>query len=151
MQVFKDGSVYEGSWRNDMAHGKGRLIHSDGDVYEGDWILDKAAGFGTYERTDGSKYEGQWKNDLQEGFGKIIFLILQGRKPGLIGLSTLGIILMGRKMGKEHLTGLMGQNMKGILEITTQKVQVLRMKPQLQENTLGETKERTMESGKIIK
>lgn len=27
---------------NDMANGKGRLIHCDGDVYEGEWLNDKA-------------------------------------------------------------------------------------------------------------
>jgi len=31
--------MYEGYWRNNMAHGKGRLIHSDGDVYDGDWLI----------------------------------------------------------------------------------------------------------------
>lgn len=35
VQVWHDGSIYEGQWRNDKAHGFGRLIHADGDVYEG--------------------------------------------------------------------------------------------------------------------
>jgi hypothetical protein len=43
-QIWPDGSLYEGFWRNDKANGKGRLIHSDGDVYEGDWVNDKAEG-----------------------------------------------------------------------------------------------------------
>ena len=34
-QIWPDNSLYEGYWANDMANGKGRLIHSDGDVYEG--------------------------------------------------------------------------------------------------------------------
>ena len=37
MLIWKDGSKYEGYWKNDMTDGKGRLIHSDGDVYEGEW------------------------------------------------------------------------------------------------------------------
>ena len=44
MQLWRDGSKYEGYWSSDMANGKGRLIHSDGDVYEGDWLNDKAHG-----------------------------------------------------------------------------------------------------------
>lgn len=40
------GAFYEGYWENDMANGKGRLIHSDGDIYEGDWLNDKAHGYG---------------------------------------------------------------------------------------------------------
>ena len=37
LQVWKDGSVYEGQWAADKANGRGRLIHADGDVYEGFW------------------------------------------------------------------------------------------------------------------
>jgi len=46
-----------------MANGKGRMIHADGDVYEGTWKDDKAHGFGVFNRTDGSKYEGEWYED----------------------------------------------------------------------------------------
>jgi hypothetical protein len=28
-----DGSIYEGYWKENKAHGYGRLIHADGDVY----------------------------------------------------------------------------------------------------------------------
>jgi len=44
VQIWPDGSVYEGYWKNDKAHGVGRLIHADKDIYEGDWINDKAHG-----------------------------------------------------------------------------------------------------------
>lgn len=37
IQIWVDGSKYEGYWRGDMANGMGRLIHADGDVYEGEW------------------------------------------------------------------------------------------------------------------
>ena len=40
-QLWSDGAMYEGYWKNDMAHGKGRLIHADGDIYEGEWYEDK--------------------------------------------------------------------------------------------------------------
>jgi len=55
--------VSQGYWRNNMAHGKGRLIHSDADVYEGEWENDKAHGKGTYTHADGAKYIGDWKDD----------------------------------------------------------------------------------------
>ena len=63
MQIWADGSIYEGYWRNDKANGRGRLIHADGDVYVGDWKDDKAHGFGSYYHTDGARYEGYWKED----------------------------------------------------------------------------------------
>lgn len=49
MQVWKDGSIYEGYWKNNLAHGYGRLIHTDGDVYIGEWKNDRANGKGTYK------------------------------------------------------------------------------------------------------
>lgn len=44
VQIWADGSIYEGYWKNDKANGRGRLIHADKDVYEGDWKDDKADG-----------------------------------------------------------------------------------------------------------
>ena len=35
VQIWSDGSRYEGFWLKDKANGRGRLIHADGDVYEG--------------------------------------------------------------------------------------------------------------------
>lgn len=35
--IWPDGSLYEGYWKADKAHGRGRLIHANGDVYTGDW------------------------------------------------------------------------------------------------------------------
>ena len=63
IQIWKDGSKYEGYWKNDQANGLGRLIHADGDCYQGEWLNDKAHGRGTYEHIDGAKYIGEWKED----------------------------------------------------------------------------------------
>ena len=69
LQIWPDGSKYEGYWQNDMANGRGRLIHSDGDIYEGEWFNDKAHGKGTYIHVDGAKYIGEWMDDKQNGYG----------------------------------------------------------------------------------
>jgi hypothetical protein len=63
IQIWQDGSRYEGYWRNNRACGRGRLIHSDKDIYEGEWLNDKAHGYGKYMHLDGSSYEGYWKED----------------------------------------------------------------------------------------
>lgn len=63
IQLWKDGSKYEGYWKNDQANGYGRLIHADGDCYFGEWLNDKAHGRGTYEHMDGANYIGDWKED----------------------------------------------------------------------------------------
>lgn len=69
IQIWSDGSKYEGWWKNNKANGKGRLIHADGDVFEGQWKDDKAHGFGVYSHLDGAKYEGEWQEDRQHGKG----------------------------------------------------------------------------------
>ena len=61
--ILKDGSMYEGWWRDNKANGKGRLIHADGDIYDGNWKDDKAHGYGVYSHLDGARYEGYWKED----------------------------------------------------------------------------------------
>ena len=63
VQIWKDGSKYEGLWKGDQTNGQGRLIHNDGDCYYGQWLNDRAHGFGTFERTFGPKYVGFWSND----------------------------------------------------------------------------------------
>ena len=91
VQVWSDGSYYEGYWDLDKANGKGRLIHANGDVYEGDWKDDKAHGRGIYIHTDGAKYEGSWENDKQHGQGVEIW-------PD--GAKYSGDYLNGQKHGK---------------------------------------------------
>lgn len=70
IQVWIDGSRYEGYWKEDKANIQGKLTHADGDTYEGQWLDDKAHGVGVYTHTDGAKYEGEWKEDKQDGKGK---------------------------------------------------------------------------------
>ena len=70
IQIWLDGSKYEGYWKNDKANEKGKLTHADGDIYEGQWLDDKAQGYGVYSHLDGAQYEGYWDNDKQDGHGK---------------------------------------------------------------------------------
>ena len=44
VMISKDGSRYEGFFKNDSAHGFGRLVSENGDVYEGMWFHDKIEG-----------------------------------------------------------------------------------------------------------
>jgi len=56
VQVWEDGSRFEGEWVNDRAcTSKGKLIHGNGDIYEGEWKDDKANGMGVYCHKDGAR------------------------------------------------------------------------------------------------
>ena len=37
LQVWPDGSKFEGFWKDDMTNGYGRFILADGDVFVGEW------------------------------------------------------------------------------------------------------------------
>ena len=41
IQRWSDGARYEGQWKQNKAHGKGKFFHVDGDVFEGEWQYDK--------------------------------------------------------------------------------------------------------------
>jgi hypothetical protein len=41
VQVWADGSKYEGYWKHGMANGRGRLTQPNGQIYEGLWVDDK--------------------------------------------------------------------------------------------------------------
>ncbi len=63
IMFWPDGTKYEGQFRNDKQHGKGRKIFSNGEFYIGNFANDKANGFGVFQDLNGGKYEGEWKED----------------------------------------------------------------------------------------
>jgi len=62
--------LYEGEWRQDIRHGKGRHSWADGSSYEGEWANDHRHGKGKHSWADGSTYEGEWEDDERHGKGK---------------------------------------------------------------------------------
>jgi len=58
---FRDGSVYEGIWQNNVRNGNGMLTFSNGDVFSGTFSNDKPHGAGSYKfKQDGSMFIGEW-------------------------------------------------------------------------------------------
>ena len=57
VQIWPDGSRYDGQWKEGKHHGFGRLVHAEGDVYEGMWKEDQAHGYGIYQHYNGNRYE----------------------------------------------------------------------------------------------
>jgi len=62
---------YEGNWKEDRLHGKGKLVNFEGS-YEGSFICDKREGEGTMAYLDGRKYLGNWLQDMHCGKGIMI-------------------------------------------------------------------------------
>ncbi|EFO65029.1 Phosphatidylinositol-4-phosphate 5-kinase, putative [Giardia lamblia P15] len=66
---YKDGTVYEGTYKQERRDGTGTCHYPDGSVYEGTWLNDVREGRGILTYKDGSYYEGEWKNNLRHGKG----------------------------------------------------------------------------------
>lgn len=66
---YSSGSLYEGTWKDNMRNGKGTFQWIDGDKYEGDYVSDNRSGTGTYYWKNGEKYKGKWENNMRNGYG----------------------------------------------------------------------------------
>jgi len=46
---YLDGSYYDGDWKDNKKHGRGKLIEGGGDtIYNGDWEYDEKHGRGIF-------------------------------------------------------------------------------------------------------
>ena len=67
-----DGSIYQGEWDVviNMKDGKGVQIWPDGSRYDGQWKDDMAEGYGRFiQNSTNIVYEGYWKEDKKHGKG----------------------------------------------------------------------------------
>jgi len=67
---------YEGQWKADVQHGRGKQTWSDGRVYDGQFQNGKFAGSGRmlWHTNKGLlTYEGEYKDDLKDGKGKFVW------------------------------------------------------------------------------
>lgn len=71
MQTW-DGTIYKGSFKNGLSHGKGKLTSADGMVYEGDFAFDFQHGKGTLQWPDGHVYTGDFVRGVRAGKGKLV-------------------------------------------------------------------------------
>ena len=73
IKKFNDGTVYFGSWWNDLPSGQGTIIWSDGTIYVGNFLEGEYHGDGTY-MTPQQFYIGEFKNDIANGNGSFLLL-----------------------------------------------------------------------------
>jgi hypothetical protein len=60
--VAKTMEVYEGMFRNDLRHGRGKYRYANGEYYEGEFKKEMKAGDGTYYFLNGDTMKGCWEN-----------------------------------------------------------------------------------------
>ena len=78
---WEDGSSYEGSWKNNLRHGKGMFISREGHVYEGGWQTDYRHGHGIQRYHHSQEMvECIWNMDRPHGPGKSTRFAMTARK-----------------------------------------------------------------------
>lgn len=65
-----NGDVYEGGYKDDKRHGKGKYISHKGWTYEGDFMFDEMTGNGKVVFANGQTYEGGWLFGKRHGHGE---------------------------------------------------------------------------------
>jgi len=69
-QALPDSAVYQGEYRDNLFHGKGKLVWRNGESYEGEFQKGLMQGKGIYIIPGLTKYEGEYANGLRHGLGK---------------------------------------------------------------------------------
>ena len=70
IQTFDNGDIYEGSFKDGLKHGKGKLKTRNKRSYEGDWKNDKHHGFGINTFPNGKIYTGNFIKGKPDGDGQ---------------------------------------------------------------------------------
>lgn len=69
--IFDDGSIYEGSWKNNLPDGQGLFKWPNGDFYSGQFVAGKRDGVGISSSSYGGVFDGHYLKDKKHGPGTI--------------------------------------------------------------------------------
>ena len=70
---WNNGDKYEGEFKDDLMHGKGKLTIVGKGTYEGEFVRGKKSGEGTFKFINGDRYIGEWVDDKMQGSGQYTF------------------------------------------------------------------------------
>lgn len=70
VDVYADGSRYEGEFVGNIRSGLGVYTYKDGSRYAGEWREGRRSGYGVWEK-DGAtaRYDGEWQTSQRNGYG----------------------------------------------------------------------------------
>ena len=58
---------YEGEFKRDCKHGKGKIQLSNGETFEGNFIMDSIEGEGVFHTVNGETISGTWRDNMLVG------------------------------------------------------------------------------------
>lgn len=65
--IKKDGTYILGEFKSGQIHGEAKFCFKNGNYYSGQWVCNKKHGFGKEVVEDGTNYEGNFENGLKTG------------------------------------------------------------------------------------
>jgi len=69
--LFFEGGVFEGQWADGDAHGKGKTHFKNGDTFEGCYADNKKCGPGVYSWKDGAEEHGDYLGGFKQGWHQL--------------------------------------------------------------------------------
>lgn len=113
--LYVNGELYEGRWKFNKRHGKGRHIYLDYSIYDGDWANDKRNGIGKMTLMDNSFIHGEFRHDKMVRGTKYIDCNRNVYEPISSG-SNSGKFLNGRLYGQGKITFINGDSYEGMFK-----------------------------------
>lgn len=92
-KLIKEEVTYIGPFKDDMAHGKGKMIRNNGSIYEGDFAFSSAHGWGSFYLVNGLRYTGEINAGKYDGWG-----LLQDSNHTILATSV-GQFARGEQLG----------------------------------------------------
>ena len=69
IEIFSNGDIFKGQFKNDKANGYGAFYFKNGDKYKGEFRDGKSDGYGIFYFNNGDKFEGKFKEAKNNGYG----------------------------------------------------------------------------------
>ena len=66
---WPDGTIYQGEFKNGQMTGKGNILYSDDSVFSGEMLNGYMNGYGIFSWGNGALYMGYYLQDIKHGFG----------------------------------------------------------------------------------
>ena len=67
--IYKCGHIYQGKWKNNRKHGKGKMILKDGTIKDGLWYKDNFFEESPFKYSNGDLFVGRHAFGYKDGHG----------------------------------------------------------------------------------